>query len=1155
MISPPRCSLHVGSLLVSSLHVPLTPLFFAGAPQSEPLRIRVLSQVLNAVLFVGLGVASSGCGPSSGTKGSTVGSGVVGGQQTTVQVDPNQGGKASSLRITEIRWGRLVDIYDAEDDDDNPATPPIRNLILREYLVSENIITDGFNYLLETSPFTEQVELTILADSDSDDPASGLPETEAERFTRLLEDATINLGFVTPTGLGSSYLPPFPLVPRNAALSITVSDLLDHSTVNEQTVRVLTGTPANLPFGARVLVDPNFGAFIANNGQLEFHSTRILVDFTVSEAEAATTTVSVNSLGLPPSTSNQLTNAILRFPTKVEAATGQFQIVRNVAGNGFDFTSNGPVESNLTADVIRTFRTGRSDDELSNFDPNNGFLLDIEPPRILGSQGITFTGSPTLLPPSSTEGDSPNDVIFLLEMDFATKTCAQTGQAGNILKMRGTSFSDLFAEVTRQTAPPQNGRLSDVRVRLLPIPSTASLSALRDDFLTSTSGEFQSVFSTAAGVVPNCFLQVSPTPGLPPVSQISTQSNITVRFSEPMNPETITAHETFRIDRLPSGVPPGPSPFQSIVGSIAPSPGLREFRFSPVTPFDHISVALPDPNDNLYLNLVGGPKGVVDLAGNPLADSLPADILMSINPTDPTVRTGGVVLSFDSFDEDGNSPIDPNDPSVPFLELYPEIRGQFVRDIERGVIRGREPARDSRVIDSTVPLIGLMTTTAGPLITPLVPFGSRMQTVWRYADVGFGLLDESTANVDVEGISYAPFSGQVFADFFDLFEISMAHSAMLPDEAIIPLAKGGGGFASYPSSGLYLTFAANALADPDNKLTLVHDRDEGYVLNPSQVFASSTGTLMMPYPMNRNGEQVSDFDYYTWRDTAILGAGGSKNFGADLQSLAQVGECATNIPTAYFSGSIRSLGLPLLMDFKCFQDFNALGQNGLATVFALPTQRHPIFRVFSSGSPTSESGGPIVVNPDQQATAAGGIVPSTGKPTPANDNTVMLGQLDFVVRVSRVHTIWFDTQALVGSGNTVYLDPVIEPKLSDQPSGTSIAFAYRGATTVDTTTTTTPIVAVGGTSMDIGNGLMYDAYGDPLETRLLDPNNNCPTNGKLNRTFADFRPNFFNLDGTWYSDIKDLSGARFIQVRITFIANTATGAIPELSTIAIPYTL
>ena len=1094
------------------------------------------------------------CGPSSEDKGSNVGTAIVGGQPVKVQVDPNQGGKASAIQIEEIRWGRLVDVYDAEDDDSNPNTPPIRNLILREFLISENIITDGQNYKLETSPFTEQVELTILADSDSDDPAAGLPETQAERFDRLLEDATTNLGFVPPTGIGASFLPPFPLIPRNAAMSIRVSDLLDHTTVSAQTVLILTGTPAALPFGARILVDPNFGAFIENNGALEFHSTRILIDFTVSEAEALSSTASVNSIGLPPSTSNLLTNAIVRIPTKTEAAIGQFQVVRNVAGHGLDFANNGPTENTLTQDVIRTFRTGRSDNELDNLDPNNGYLLDIDAPRILGAQPIELQGVPALVPPSSAEGDSPSDIIFQVDFEFSTTNCAQTAKAGNILRMRGVNFSDLFAVVTRQSSPPQGGLATDVRVRLLPIPASATLAALRDDFLASVTGEFQSIFEPGAGVLSNCFLRISPTPGLPPVDLISTQPQITLRFSEPMDPASITAHETLRIDRLASGIP-GPAPNQSIVASVSASNDLREYRYTPVTPFDHVMSTAPTVEDNLFLNLVGGARGVVDLAGNPLADTLPANLRLTIDPAEPTVRTGGIVLTFEIIDEDGNTIFDPLDPDGGML--FPEVRGQFLRDLDRGVVLAREVARDSRVIDSSMPLISNMATTGSAIITPLVPFGSRMMTVWRYADVGFGILDESTANVDVEGLSYAPFAGQVFADFFDLFEIGLSHSRMLPEEVIIPITQVGGGYAQFRNSGLNTNFAANVLNDPQNSLSIVHGRDEGYFLAPSQVYASATGTLMMPFPMNRNGEQVSQFDYYTWRDTAILNRGGAKSFGADLKALTQVGECDTNIPTAYNAGKVRSLGLPLLMDFKCFQDFGALGQNGLATVFALPTERFPVFRVFSSGSPTSLAGGPVAVNADTTK-AVGGIAPGTGKTTSANDNTVMLGQLDLVIRVSRMHSIWFDALDIAGAGTTTYLDPIIEPKLSEQPSGTNIVLAFRGADVINQVTTTNPpkVVLPGGNPSDAWNAIMYDAYGDPLETRIIDPMKGmCPDNGQILRSFANFKPVFFAGDNTWHADIKDLSGARYLQARVTFISNTATGARPELSTLAIPFRL
>ena len=600
--------------------------------------------VARALLVGTIASIFAGCGPSRKVGGSTVGSGLVDGQSKTVQVDPNQGGQASALQIEEIHWGRLVDIYDAEDDDKNPNTPPIRSLILREFLISENVISDGANYELVTNPFTDQAELTIFADFDSAAQASGLPETQSERFKRLLEDTTVNLGFVSPVGTGSSFLPPFPLVPRNAALSIRVSDLLDHASVNAQTVRVLTGTPSTQQFGARVLPDPNFGAFIENAGEIEFHSTRILVDFTVSEAEKFTSSAPVNSIGLPASTSALVTNVTLRIATKPDAATAKFQVVRNVAGHALSFNNNGPSENNLTADIIRNFRSGRSGDQPSNLDPNNGFLLDLEAPRILGSQEIQFVGTPTLVSASSAEGDSPTDVIFLLDMQFATEVCAQTTTAGNILRMRGGEFGDLFAEVTRQSSPPQEGLVTDVRVRLLPIPATVSMTGLREDFLEATSGEFQSVFGLENGVQPGCFLKVTPTPGSPPVGQISTQSNFSVRFSEAMSPASITAHESFRIDRLPSSVPPGPAPDQSIVASISASDDLREFRFSPLTPFDHVMSPEPKASDDLYLTLLGGANGVVDLAGNPLADALSPDIRFTINPMDPTVRTGGLFL-------------------------------------------------------------------------------------------------------------------------------------------------------------------------------------------------------------------------------------------------------------------------------------------------------------------------------------------------------------------------------------------------------------------------------------------------------------------------------------------------------------------------------
>jgi hypothetical protein len=184
-----------------------------------------------------------------------------------------------------------------EDEDGDPQTAPVKAALPRhrDFLIAETVISDGTDYVLETNPFTEQVELTILADAESEDVVAG--ETGAERFARLLEAATDNLVFVPPTGLDPTFLPPFPLIPRNAALSIRFSDLLDPATINDQTVRVFTGNPPASPFGARVVADPNYGAFVPSGGGLVFRPTRVLVDFTVSETESQQVSAVVNSVG------------------------------------------------------------------------------------------------------------------------------------------------------------------------------------------------------------------------------------------------------------------------------------------------------------------------------------------------------------------------------------------------------------------------------------------------------------------------------------------------------------------------------------------------------------------------------------------------------------------------------------------------------------------------------------------------------------------------------------------------------------------------------------------------------------------------------------------------------------------------------------------
>jgi hypothetical protein len=96
------------------------------------------------------------------------------------------------------------------------------------------------------------------------------------------------------------------------------------------------------------------------------------------------------------------------------------------------------------------------------------------------------------------------------------------------------------------------------------------------------------------------------------------------------------------------------------------------------------------------------------------------------------------------------------------------------------------------------------------LQTPLVPLGAKMHSLWRYCDVGFGLLDESTYNVDVEGLDWAPLGGGVVSDTFHQFAILLSHCSKLPDETRDPMSL----YPAYKDSGLVVSFNQNVLQDP-----------------------------------------------------------------------------------------------------------------------------------------------------------------------------------------------------------------------------------------------------------------------------------------------------------------------------------------------------
>ena len=130
------------------------------------------------------------------------------------------------------------------------------------------------------------------------------------------------------------------------------------------------------------------------------------------------------------------------------------------------------------------------------------------------------------------------------------------------------------------------------------------------------------------------------------------------------------------------------------------------------------------------------------------------------------------------------------------------------------------------------------------------------------------------------------------------------------------------------------------------------------------------------------------------------------------------------------------------------------------------------------------------------------------------------GELDLVTRVSRVHTIWFDS----GSAAPAYVPPVLAPTADAQPAGTTARLDYRGATQVPNPSLLTDATKI-------------DPYGDR----------------GLGVGGAD--PVFLNGDPSWRTPITALNGARFFQVRATLVANAATLQRPSIDTLGFAWRL
>ncbi len=999
-------------------------------------------------------------------------------------VDSNYRGNTTSLKIVRMSWGRLVDILDNEGVTRH-----------EDYVVNEGIQTDYVDYEVKTNPITDKTTVKILHTFGS------------VSYVNAIENIDDSLGPIFDKSLDVDELPPFPIMPRNAALSVQFNDLLDvrydggdwmdssagllvaaaSGQLNSSVVRVVTDYPPTVPYEARVVVNSNYGDLADHDGdgEMEFHPTRLIVDMTVSELEAAVSDppLTVNSVGLPSSLLGITdANLALRIPSALDLLSGQSVVLTNPTNHALDFSENGSRDlSSLTDDIVRAMRTGSSDDA------NNGFLGDDVSPQIIGSLTVDLEGSVTTL-------GNPGDGLYrVAEARFNPPACAPSQlklgedvlefQGVRAIVIGGVQAGSIVYQLDLQVVSPPNGviQLGVAQIQTPYDPTTDN---------------------------PDCFLRFSPNAGSPPVEDVSKNSHVLVRFSEPMDPESLNPFDNMTLTRLDIE-DPALLPYDYVIGTVQSSADLREFSFVPSLPLDRSIVA------EYKFALAGGDDAPTDLSGNVIDIGDLFRVNFSLSNAESTSVSRGFALRFADVNQLIMNADDLENNWTEFRDA------QLIYDLNAGSILPRPVTHYSVAADRDKPIPAVMTPFPQGVQTPLSPLGSKMHTLWRYCDLGFSLTDETNMNIDVEGLSWAPAGGSVVSDAYDEFEVRVGHSAWLPDELLDPNS----GFPSHPQSGLNSVYDTNFLDLLTDPGTVLHPRERGYVVNPGDLFlGQGNGSNMLPFPVNRD-TTADEHLYYTWRDTSLLGTAANQGAGAilDIEDLILFGGAGT--AKTYTPGNVPSIGLPLLMEFRCYVDTGALGLNAFDISLATNSSARPNFRAFSTGGYNTNND-PVYKDPDLEDAADGGFNPASNPPgatTPGVDNSFYIGQVDLVTRISRSHSIWFDS----GLTNPSYQDPVVEPAPEDLPSGTSIVIDYRGATITSINPTTQ-------TDTILSNPGQIDLYGEQASG----------SPGTIN---------FQNGDPGWKENISDIDGAQFFQLRMTFISNAATDRTPWLSTLGFAY--
>jgi len=984
----------------------------------------------------------------------------------------------STLFLEDAQWGRLVDVLDVDGV-----------LVEEDVIIREALQSDGLDFRLQLNPITGRETLTVLH------------QVGTGSFTTAYTGATTGLGSLQAKAFDEP--PPFTKVARNGAIQLTFSEYVSAFTVDRQTIQVLVAGPNNQfqSLEVRYIVKEGVGPDGKPRGI-------VILDPTISQLDAEDLNVPANGIGLPASTDQILANLKIRIPTKVNPFINQTLILTNAQGSRtidvkrsgdgqtilepFEYAGNDPV-------VVRAFRSGNSDDTF------NGFMTDNSRPSLIVTQDVTAATVTQI-------SENVRQITYAID---AVNCRGLKPKIGDVFEMADSIL--LVAQVQSNADPDAyvvNATVLDGGI------GTGSV----------LTGSLTTRYTAVDFDLQLCYVTFSPEPATLPADGLDPFSTLTIRFSEPADASSVRSLDSLVLASVDLGAGAddlarpwnadgsGESASDYIdrqlgyenIATVVGSNGSGRIRFGPVQVSGDAQsytlaplAGLTDSHGeggSLFYNLAlrDGPQGILDLAGNPMdfdtfiAGNTYQSQQMSLASSPPTDRYFALRCNASDEDDDQGA----------------EYAGQFGPFAGDGRMRPRTLAHFSRPIDPSNPWVGQRLRFAQGLMTPLTPAGAVLMTVWPYHVMGFGLGNIDEYNLDVEGMSWSPFDGVVFDDTFERYSIALAHANRLPDDMI----DGGSGYPKWPNSGLRRLssdafdnniFAFGYSPAPRDE-TIVFDTE--YRVSDSTKYQNAGSNFMLPWP---------DFNTtYTYRDTdmpkpdgvTLTGGSGTGNaYGCPPETLGQ--------PVVYPTTKIPSVGLPLLMRYRCYPRGQEFGFNGFQVQIMVGSSALPAFRVFSAGGRDGQGVWHLIRpdTPPEGTAPSGGYNTTTGVVTKNHGPELYWGQVDFVTRVSRVYSHWFGL-----GGSLASMTPLtIEPTPASQIAGTQVVVEMRGCDTINLTNCDDPVVRMSD----------FDAYGDYLGT--------CAT---------------ISTPSAWSTSVDGLisSGRDYFQVRVTFISNIQQDLDPVL---------